>query len=279
MYRFLFVALLLLMVSPILVSAQPETPIESWKGKTILLIGAHPDDDMYAAGTLAMLKAHGNEVYVALLTTGNVGTQDPSIEMFRLAEIRRQEELSALSRLGIPADHYINLGYDDGLLEFADRKEVVSQIVRLLRKIRPDVLFSFDPGKGAQLWHKSDHRTAAYLTADAARAAMWRLLFQGQIIHEGLQPFEVRTYILYDGDEKDKNLLVDISGFTENKYEADACYVSQRGSGWYKYTGPEMPAKEKEEFMAQQRKHQKMRDGKPVEGFRYYKGSIESIGR
>ena len=34
--------------------AQPEVPIEQWEGKTILLIGAHPDDDTYSMGTLAM---------------------------------------------------------------------------------------------------------------------------------------------------------------------------------------------------------------------------------
>jgi LmbE family N-acetylglucosaminyl deacetylase len=57
--------------------AQPDTPVEQWRGKTILLIGAHPDDDTYAHGTLAMLQANGNEVFIVLLTTGNVGTQDP----------------------------------------------------------------------------------------------------------------------------------------------------------------------------------------------------------
>ena len=90
--------------------SQPDTPIKEWKGKTILLIGAHPDDDTYSQGTLAMLHDHGNEVYIVTLTTGNVGTQDPSLSMMDLANIRRQEEIAALTVLGIPADHYINLG-------------------------------------------------------------------------------------------------------------------------------------------------------------------------
>src|SRR5256884_6659257 len=86
-----------------------------------MLIGAHADDDQLSHGTLAMLQAHSNQVYVVTLTTGNVGTQDPNLSRMQLAQIRRKEELAALAELGIPGDHYINLGYDDGLLEL-DRK-------------------------------------------------------------------------------------------------------------------------------------------------------------
>ena len=39
---------------------KPETPVEKLSGKTIMLIGAHADDDMLSHGTLAMLQAHGN---------------------------------------------------------------------------------------------------------------------------------------------------------------------------------------------------------------------------
>lgn len=60
---------------------QPEIPVEEWKGKTILLIGAHPDDDNLSMGTLGLLQKNGNEVYIAILTTGNVGTQDTDLSM------------------------------------------------------------------------------------------------------------------------------------------------------------------------------------------------------
>ena len=129
-------------------SAQrPEVPVEKWTGKTVMLVGAHADDDAMSHGTLAMLQKRGNQIYIVTLTTGNVGTQDPSLSRTQLAQIRRQEELAALAELGIPGEHYINLGYDDGLLEFEDRKAVLERLVRLIRSIRPDVLFAFDPGR------------------------------------------------------------------------------------------------------------------------------------
>jgi len=260
-------------------SAQPEIPVEEWEGRTILLIGAHPDDDTYSMGTLAMLHDHGNTVYILIMTTGNVGTLDPDLSMMELAGIRRQEEQAALAAMGIPGESYINLGYDDGLLEYADRKEVVAKLVREIRRIKPDVIFAFDPGKGEQRWHKADHRAASYLAADAARAAMWPLLFQGQITVEGLEAHTVEEYMLFDSAEEDKNTWVDISGWEDNKVEAMSKYVSQWSSGWYDYQGPELS--EEEERQVKEKVSERIRyiGGIPVEGFRYYRGLPDNIGR
>lgn len=258
---------------------KPEIPLEKWTGKTAMLIGAHADDDALCHGTLAMLQAHGNQVYIVTLTTGNVGTQDPNLSRTQLAEIRRREELGALAELGIPGDHYINLGYDDGLLEFEDRKSVVENLVRLIRKYRPDVLFAWDPGKNYQRWHKSDHRAAAYLAADAARAAMWRLLFEGQITQEGLKEYMIPQYLFYnDYDHGDENLWVDISEYVEKKVNADAKYISQFGPGW-KHYDPNPSEAEIKEMKDGVRKWVRMKDGKPVEGFRYYAGLPDAIGK
>jgi LmbE family N-acetylglucosaminyl deacetylase len=258
---------------------KPETPVEKWTGKTVMLIGAHADDDALSHGTLAMLQAHGNQVYVVTLTTGNVGTQDPKLSRTQLAEIRRQEELAALKELRVPGDHYINLGYDDGLLEFEDRKAVVENLVRWIRKLRPDVLLAWDPGKNYQRWHKSDHRAAAYLAADAARAAMWRLLFEGQITQEGLKEFMIPEYLFYnDYDHDDENLWVDISGYVEKVVNAGAQYASQFGPGWKNYN-PSPSGAEVKEMKENRRQQIRSKDGKPVEGFRYYRGLPDGIGK
>ncbi len=274
-----FTRIALVWLIPLATLAQPEVPVEEWTGKTILLIGAHPDDDSYSMGTLGLLNANGNEVYIAILTTGNVGTLDPDLGMMDLAQIRKQEEQAALATMGIPTGHYINLGYDDGMLEYENTKEVVMKLVRLIRKIRPDVLFAFDPGKGEVRWHKADHRAASYLAADAARAAMWPLMFQGQIALEGLEAHMVEEYMLYDSADEDKNTWVNISGWDEKKIDAMSKYVSQFSSGWYDYKGPELMPEEEKKVKAQLRKRVYYKDGKPMEGFRYYKGLPDRIGR
>jgi LmbE family N-acetylglucosaminyl deacetylase len=274
---------LLALVSALAIGQQPEqkpeVPVEKWTGKTIMLIGAHADDDAISHGTLAMLQAHRNQVYVVTLTSGNVGTQDPNLSRTQLAQIRRQEELAALAELGIPGEHYINLGYDDGLLEFEDRKAVVENLVRWIRKLRPDVLMAWDPGKNYQRWHKSDHRAAAYLSADAARAAMWRLLFEGQITQERLKEYMIPEYLFYnDYDYQDENIWVGISDFVEKKVNAGAKYVSQYGPGWKNYKA-NLSEAEVKQMKDERRGHVQMKDGKPVEGFRYYKGLPDALGK
>jgi LmbE family N-acetylglucosaminyl deacetylase len=282
-YLYFFLALVIC-TSAALATAQqqdqkPDTPLEKWSGKTVMLVGAHADDDALSHGTLAMLQAHGNQIYVVTLTTGNVGTQDPNLSRTQLAQIRRQEELAALAELGIPGEHYINLGYDDGLLEFEDRKAVVESLVRWIRKLRPDVLLAWDPGKNYQRWHKSDHRAASYLAADAARAAMWRLLFEGQITQEGLKEYMIPEYLFYnDYDHGDENLWVDISDYVEKKVNAGAKYVSQVGPGWKNYK-PTLSASELKQLKDDVRSGIQMKNGKPVEGFRYYKGLPDAIGK
>ena len=272
------------LVVPSVLFAQPEVPVEKWTGKTILLIGAHPDDDGGSHGTLAKLQANGNQVYVMLLTTGNVGTSDPTMTRDRLSKIRRQEEVDALKELGIPEDHYINLGYTDGMLEFADREEVVKQIVWWIRKLKPTTLMGFDPGYGYQQWHKADYRTAAYLTVDAARAAEWRLIFPSQIINEGLEEHSVTDYLFYSSTGDGQNTVVDISDFAENKVRSLSKYISQFTSAFKNYTGPnpsDLPGTEGKDFVERMRQRVFERgtlNGKQIERFRYYKGNPDGAG-
>ena len=262
--------------------SQPDIPVEKWKDKTILLIGAHPDDDYQSHGTLALLNKNSNNIYILTLTTGNVGTKDLSISKNDLSKIRKKEQIEAMKVLGLNQSQYINLGYDDGRLEFADREEVIGKIVYHIRKIRPDILMSFDPGFNYQLWHKSDHRASAYLAADAVRAAEWHLMYQGQIIHQNLKAYAIPEFLFYGGNIEDKNTTVDISGFSELKIMSGSKYISQWSSGWEKYLGSDLdkyPNGEKERVFERLKKRIKYEDGKPIERFRHYKGIPDGMGR
>ena len=270
-----------LLLCPVGLWAQPDQPVEQWTGKTILLVGGHPDDDHQSHGTLAMLKDHGNEVYILTLTTGNVGTKDPDLSRNELSIIRRQEQLDAMQALGLSAEHYINLGYDDGRVEFADREEVVGKIVYHIRKLKPQVLMAFDPGYNYQVWQKSDHRAAAYLAADAARAAEWRLLYEGQIIHDGLEAHVVEEYLFYGGNIDDKNTKVDITEYTDQRIAAGMKYVSQWSSGWSDYKGPDLskyPDGEEAKLRNRVSRRIVVENGKSYERFRHYKGAPDGLG-
>lgn len=269
-----------LILIPMTVWSQPDVPVEEWTGRTILLVGAHPDDDAGRHGTLAMLQDNGNDVYVMLLTSGNVGTRDRTMTRQRLEKIRRHEELNALDALGIPAENYINLGYTDGMVEFADREELVKRMVWWYRKIQPDVLISFEPGYRYVVWHKNDHRAAAYLAVDAARAAEWHLIFPEQVIQEGLEPVRITEY-MYWGSEA-PNTTVDISDYVENKINSRMSYLSQFTSLSGNYPGnsddyfatlDDLPEEERQQYVESIRN----RTGN-TESFRYRSGAPDGAG-
>lgn len=261
--------------------AQPKEAVENWKGKKVLLIGAHPDDDHQSHGTLAMLNKNGNEIYILTMSTGNVGTKDTKLGKDDLAKIRRIEQLDAMKQIGLSEDRYINLGYDDGRLEFANKEGAIGKLVYYIRKLKPDVLMAFDPGYNYQVWHKSDHRAAAYLAADAVRAAEWPLMYEGHIIQDKLEAHVIPEFLFYGGNVSDKNTIVNITDFVDQRVNAGSKYVSQWTSGWNNYLGHDIenyPAAEKEKLFDKIRGRIKVIDGKFVERFRYHQGAPDSMG-
>src|SRR5699024_6696433 len=154
-------------------------------------------------------------------------------------------------------DHYINLGYTDGMVEFADREAVVKRIVYWIRKLKPTTMIAFDPGWGYQKWHKSDHRSASYLAADAARAAEWRLVFPGQIVQEGMEAHQTTAYLPFSQPEERPDTQVHSSDYSEQKAQSLSKYISQFTSGWENCRGPDLadlPGNEGQESLERLRK-------------------------
>ena len=201
--------------------------IEQWEGKTILVVTPHPDDETFTSGgTLALLADRGNNIQIVIYTKDNSGSNDPSMTRERLESIRRAEEEEACKILGIPKENITWLGHDDGMLEYVDRRELTKQVAREIRKHRPDAIFTIDPGAPYQQWHKSDHRSGAVITADAMRAAAWRLYFP-ELERQGFKHFSVPVVFFYYSAQP--NYTVDITGVAERKARASAAHVSQFG--------------------------------------------------
>ena len=123
-----------------------------------------------------------------IYTNDDKGSYDPDMTSERLARIRMHEEEEACRILGIPKESIQWLEYHDGMLEYANTRDLVEEVTGIIRKVRSDVVLSIDPGTEYVRWHKTDHRMAANNTLDAIRAAEWHLYFPNQLLHEGLQP-------------------------------------------------------------------------------------------
>ena len=179
------------------------------------------------AGTLALMARHRNNIHIFFYTNGDKGSNDPDMTSERMSSIRAKEEENASTILGIPAANIHWLEYHDGMLEYADPRDLVDEVTRIIRQYRPDVVMAPDPGSEHVRWHKTDHRMAANNTIDAIRAAEWHLYFPNQRAHEGLMPWKVPTEAYFYVTAQDANSWVNIDDVLDLKMDAAAAHVSQ----------------------------------------------------
>jgi len=248
--------------------AQP-LRIEEMKGKSILLFSPHPDDDAFCcAGTLALLARNGNQVRIVIYTNDDKGSYDLDMTAERLARIRKAEEEEGNRIIGIPRENLLWLGHHDGLLEYVDSRRLVEQATEVIRRYRPDLVLSVDPGADYVRWHKTDHRMAGMNTLDAIRAAEWHLYFPNQRLQLGLEPWRVPAFLFYYVLEKDANYWVNIDSVLDLKLDAGLAHVSQFEPAVRKYRPdwrPEDRARARQELRSQVPR----RGGHHVEAFRF----------
>jgi len=105
----------------------------------ILAIGAHPDDiELNCGGTLAKYKKQGHDIYIALTTSGNIGSNTCSRE--EIAAVRESEQIEAANVIDAKVRF---LRYDDeGLL---DAPETRRSVLNAIRWANPDVIFTHYP--------------------------------------------------------------------------------------------------------------------------------------
>lgn len=149
--------------------------------RTLIFVGAHPDDESFGVGgTLAEYALRGVKVVYACATRGEVGAADPEhLEGHASPGDMRWAELTAAAReLGL-AD-VIYLGYrDSGMpgspdnhhpraLAAAPLDEATGRVVRVLRQLQPQVVITFDPIGG---YRHPDHIAIHNATVEAFHAA------------------------------------------------------------------------------------------------------------
>lgn len=248
------------------------TRLETMQGKTIMLFTPHPDDDTFCcAGTLSLLAKNQNQIYIVIYTNDDKGSYDPEMTSERLARIRQAEEEEACRIIGIPKQHILWLQYHDGMLEYANTRDLVEQVTGIIRKYRPDAVLSIDPGSEYVRWHKTDHRMAAMNTIDAIRAAEWHLYFPNQRLHDGLEPFHVPQEFFYYATAADANYFVNIDSVVDRKLEAAAAHVSQFSPSINRYR-PDWEPLQLDKMKAGLRARMVRKEGHAVEAFRTAKG-------
>jgi LmbE family N-acetylglucosaminyl deacetylase len=160
-------------------------------GTSLLHTAAHPDDEDNGFLVL-MSRGRGHRVELLTATRGDGGQNEIGPELFEAIGILRTEELMAAHRID-GVEQYFTRAYEFGYsfsveetLQKWGREEILGDFVRILRKLRPDVVVSLPlEGEGGG----QHHQASAILTREAFRAAADPARFPEQIA-EGLRPWQ-----------------------------------------------------------------------------------------
>ncbi len=137
--------------------------------KRVLLILAHPDDEIFCSGLVCACKAREAWVGLSCMTGGEGGATGghPRTE---LGEIRMDELRASARRLGIDSVEF--LGYEDPVATeyrtFApphDPRKLRGQLRDAIRNARPDTVVTH--GSDGEYWH-----VAHFVLHDAVREAL-----------------------------------------------------------------------------------------------------------
>lgn len=196
------------------------------QAKVVLAVGAHPDDlEFFAGGTIAKFISLGAKVYYLILTDGSKGSEDNTLNIDELVQIRKNEQLKAADILGVSEVFFFS--EIDGELETT--LSLRKKIVEVIRKVKPDMVITFDPSYFYDAdWgmvNHPDHRACGQATMDAVfpfarnKRTFPELLEQGHDIHSVTELLLINL--------KTHNYIEDIALYLDKKVEALSAHISQ----------------------------------------------------
>ena len=161
-------------------------------------ISAHPDDEDGATLAYYRMK-HGVHTYSVLFTRGEGGQNEKGSDLYEeLGVIRTAETRSAGQVLGAEVEflNFPDFGYSKTATEafriWGGQREVLRRLVYIIRRIKPDVLFS-----NHNTWGGHGHHQAVAITAIAAfDAAADSTMFPEQLREPGVTLWQPKKLYL-----------------------------------------------------------------------------------
>ena len=174
---------------------------------------------------MAHFAEQGAKVYYLILTDGGKGSEDRSMSSENLRDMRRIEQRNAGKVLGLEDVFFGD--YPDGQLE--NSMDVKCDVVRIIRRVKPDVVVSMDPSvlysAERGFINHPDHRAAGQAALDAVFPLARDHMSFPELLEEGLEPHKTKTMLLTNFERS--NFAVDVSGTLELKFKALKEHVSQ----------------------------------------------------
>lgn len=186
--------------------------------KKVLVIAAHPDDEVLGmGGTIVKLTSEGNEVNVLIVTDGSSSQYRDSDNLAEIIEAKKHETRSCADVLGIKGIYYG--GLPDMKLDCTPHIEINRVVERTIDELQPDTVFTHFWGDV-----NADHQNVYKSTLVAVRPVM------GQVVKE-LFCYSVPSSTEWTPNKEDTmfmpNVFVDITDVAERKYEAFSRYSTE----------------------------------------------------
>lgn len=193
----------------------------------LVLIGAHPDDETFASGTIAKYVDRGHRATIVHATRGGKGHWE--IPTDELRQIRSREMTKAAEILGAEV---MFLDFEDANVPQGDVFR--EALVGVYRKLKPEIVLSFHPLVG-----RDDHRRVGEAASDASLKASLPLYVTCLPAHRP----EPDIYFFgtpMSGQQPDT--FIDITDYMDVKIESFRQHVSQ----WQEWG---QPLEEQGDFM------------------------------
>jgi LmbE family N-acetylglucosaminyl deacetylase len=199
------------------------------KKKTILFIGAHPDDETAISEVLAKYARLGNKVFVIVATDGKGGTRVTKVpEGDSLGAIRKTESECGCKKLGIEPPIFLGIERLDTKIGtgnyFKEHQRFMDLLKIKILLINPDIIITAGPDGDT---HHSEHIVVGATVTELLLAEGWvdkYPLYHFAWIKKGVESIDPGSYM----DEQYANVKVSYTNDDENKaIEALHCYVTQ----------------------------------------------------
>lgn len=158
------------------------------------------------------------------MTDGDAGGFDP-VHRAQIISLRAEEQRRAAAVVGVEDIRYLH--QRDGYLE--PSHEVIRDVVRLIREIRPDVVLSMHPERNWISIQRShpDHLAAGEAVTRAVYPAVENPFAYPELAEAGLEAYKLPWLWLMAGPAERENHFVDVGDNVEAKLEAIRVHASQ----------------------------------------------------
>ncbi len=153
--------------------AEPDVEVansvtEALNGQRIVLVFAHPDDEITATELISRAVAEGAFVATVTATRGEAGTQFPPIVAQEHLGVVREGELRRHG-FALGLDEQVVLGLPDGgVPEAMSGAQLTARVLEELVRLQPDAVVSFHPPSGVSL--HEDHMAMGRAALSATQA-------------------------------------------------------------------------------------------------------------